>query len=308
LRLAKFRFGLVGAGRMGRNHLQALAGSDHVEVAAIAEPVEETRRLVSAGGAAVYASLDLMLKSASLDAALVCAPTDLHIPTVKRLLYAGLPTLCEKPVGANTAEARAAAAAVHSSGLPFQVGFWRHFVPSLRRLRDRIRSGELGDVYAVANFQWDGAPPSAAFRAHSAGIFVDMGVHEFDQTRWLVGQEFGRVMSVASAAGEALPGDPESAQAVAELSGGATAVVSLGRRFPLGDVCKVEVFGTRDAEECRFLWPPAADETFFAALRAQAESFARHVGGAEREGAGVDDAVAALEAAERAASQLTAGS
>jgi myo-inositol 2-dehydrogenase/D-chiro-inositol 1-dehydrogenase len=86
-----------------------------------------------------------------------------------------------------------------------------------------------------------------------------------------------------------------------ELSGGTTAVVSLGRRFPLGDVCKVEVYGTKGAEECRFLWPPTADESFFGALRLQAESFARHVRGGPLEGAGGNDAAAALEAAERAA-------
>lgn len=289
---------------MGRNHLRAIAPSSDVRVTAIAEPVEAARASLADGDAALYASLDDMLESAPIDAVLVCAPTDLHLATVKRLVEAGMPALCEKPVGVNVAQAREAAAVVNASGLPFQVGFWRHFVPALRRLHDRIRAGELGDVYAVANFQWDGAPPTAAFRARSAGIFVDMGVHEFDQTRWLVGQEFGRVMSVASDAGDVWPGDPESAQAIAELSGGATAIVSLGRRYPLGDVCKVEVFGTKDAEECRFLWPPDADDVFFAALRAQAESFARHVRGGEREGAGVDDAVAALDAAERAASQL----
>ena len=84
------------------------------------------------------------------------------------------------------------------------------------------------------------------------------------------------------------------------LSGGATGLVSLGRRFPLGDVCKVEVFGTRNAEECRFLWPPSADQAFLEALRLQAESFVRWVGGAPAEGASALDAVAALEAAERA--------
>jgi len=86
----------------------------------------------------------------------------------------------------------------------------------------------------------------------------------------------------------------------------AGAIVSLGRRFPLGDVCKVEVFGTRDAEECRFLWPPTADDTFFTALRVQAESFAAHAGGRKLEGAGGDDAAAALDAAERAAKLLAA--
>jgi myo-inositol 2-dehydrogenase/D-chiro-inositol 1-dehydrogenase len=91
------------------------------------------------------------------------------------------------------------------------------------------------------------------------------------------------------------------------MSGGTTALVSLGRRFPLGDVCKVEVFGTKDWEECRFLWPPSADETFFEALKVQAESFARYARGGPLEGAGGDDAAAAIEAAERAAAAVPKG-
>src|SRR5438552_3603743 len=188
--VAALRLGLAGAGRMGRNHLRAIAGSAVVKVTAIAEPVASTRSLLQGADSALYGSL------------------------------------------------------------------------------------------------------------------VDMGVHEFDQTRWLVQQEFGAITSVASGiAGERWPGDPESAHAIAELSGGTTAIVSLGRRFPLGDVCKVEVFGTKDAEECKFLWPPTADDTFFGALRLQAESFARHVRGGPLEGASAHDAAAALDAAERAAAQ-----
>src|SRR4029077_11352986 len=138
------------------------------------------------------------------------------------------------------AEAREASLIAAQAGVPLQIGFWRRFVPMLKGLRERVAAGTLGGIYLVACFQWDGAPPSAYFRAHSGGVFVDMGVHEFDQTRWLTGQEFGEIHAVAAeVAGEAYPGDPESAQAVAALSGGSTAVISLGRRFPLGDVCKV---------------------------------------------------------------------
>jgi myo-inositol 2-dehydrogenase/D-chiro-inositol 1-dehydrogenase len=122
----------------------------------------------------------------------------------------------------------------------------------------------------------------------------------------LVQQEFASITSLASGvAADPFPGDPESALAMAEMSGGTTALVSLGRRFPLGDVCKVEVFGTKGAEECKFLWPPTADDTFFGALRVQAESFARHARGAGLEGASAQDAAAALEAAERAAAQVS---
>jgi myo-inositol 2-dehydrogenase/D-chiro-inositol 1-dehydrogenase len=304
--VAPLRIGLAGAGRMGRNHLRALGESTEVRVTAIAEPVEATRRAIPRTDAAVYGDFEQMIQSAPIDAVLVCVPSDLHLATVRQLAAAGLPTLCEKPVGVTAAESGEAAAIVAAAGIPFQVGFWRRFVPKLRALHERVAAGELGDIYSIANFQWDGEPPSASFRAHSGGIFVDMGVHEFDQTRWLVGQEIGPITSLASGvASQPWPGDPEAAHAMAELSGGTTAIVSLGRRFPLGDVCKVEVFGTRGSEEVKFLWPPDADETFFGALRLQAESFARHVRGAPREGAGAEDAATALDAAERAANALT---
>ena len=290
---------------MGRNHLRAFKDSTQVRVTAIAEPAESTRRSLPPGDLTVYADLEGMLESAAIDAVLVCVPSDLHLATVKQLADAGMPTLCEKPVGVAASEAQQAAALVAAVGIPFQVGFWRRFVPMLKGLRNKISAGTLGDIYSVANFQWDGEPPSSNFRSHSGGIFVDMGVHEFDQTRWLVGQEFGQITSLASGVAEEPGlGDPESAHAMAELSGGTTALVSLGRRFPLGDVCKVEVFGTRGAEQCKFLWPPTAEETFFEALRLQAESFARHVHGDPLEGASASDAAAALAAAERASAQL----
>lgn len=302
--MAVLRFGLVGAGRMGRNHLRALASSDTVRITAIAEPSHDARSALGAVDATVHADLESMLDAGEIDAALVCVPSDLHLSTVQRLVAADLPVLCEKPVGVTAREAREAATLTATAGIPFQVGFWRRFVPVLRQLRRRIGAGELGGIYSLACHQWDGAPPGTHFRARSGGIFVDMGVHEFDQARWLTGQEIGAIAAVASRISEEpWPGDPESAQAVAELSGGTTAVISLGRRYPLGDVCKVEVFGTKDAEECRFLWPPTADETFFGALRAQAEGFARHLRGEPLEGAGGLDAAAALDAAERATSQ-----
>jgi myo-inositol 2-dehydrogenase/D-chiro-inositol 1-dehydrogenase len=290
---------------MGRNHLHAISDSDHVEVAAIAEPADHTRNTLPSTNARVYDSLDAMIDAGGIDAVLVCVPSDLHLDTVKRLVAAGLPILNEKPLGVTAKQAREAARLTAAAGVPLQIGFWRRFVPMLTRLRGRIESGEMGGIYAVVSFQWDGQPPGTYFRAHSGGIFVDMGVHEFDQIRWLTGQEFVSITAHASGvAEEPWPGDPESAQAIGQLSGGASAIVSLGRRYPLGDVCKVEVFGTKDAQECRFLWPPSADETFYGALRMQAESFARHVGGAEREGAGGDDAAAAIEAAELAAAKV----
>jgi len=287
-----FRLGLLGAGRMGRTHLAALAGSETVRVVAIAEPDAASRARLADSGASLHADLEAMLAAEALDGVLVAVPTGQHLATVMRLTAAGLPILCEKPCGLNATEARRAVEA----GARLQVAYWRRFVPALQELRRRVATGELGDLYHIACHQWDGAPPPPAFRVGSGGIFVVMGVHEFDQIRWLTGQEIVSLHAMSAYD----PNNPESAQALCKLSGGATALVSLGLRFPLGDVCRVELFGTRDAAEARFLWPPDADAVFHAALRAQAEAFAAWARGSPPQGASAADAVAALEAAERA--------
>jgi predicted dehydrogenase len=101
--------------------------------------------------------------------------------------------------------------------------------------------------------------------------------------------------------------DPDVAAIAGRLTGGAVLIVSLGRTFPEGDCCWVEVFGTKGYERIPFIWGPpthAGDEVFHAALAAQAEAFAAAVRGAEPDGAGVADAVAALRGAELARDAL----
>src|SRR5205823_4996578 len=172
-----FRLGLIGAGRMGRTHLRAATGSDGVTVTAIAEVSEQARRALESSGAAVYPGIGPMLDGAALDGVLITAPSDQHDRIVSGIAARGLPILCEKPCGVTAAQTRAAAAAATAAGVPFQVAYWRRYVPALRRLRERIAAGELGAVHLVACYQWDLEPPPAAFRAHSGGILIDMGVH-----------------------------------------------------------------------------------------------------------------------------------
>lgn len=300
--MAIFHMGLLGAGRMGRTHLRALAHSEILRIVAVADPLESARVAVDAPGISVHADLAAMLRTGGLDGVLIASSSDAHLTAITDLAAASMPILCEKPCGLSSRQGQEAAAIAAAAKVPLQVAYWRRFVPGLRKLKSRIDAGELGDLYLVTCYQWDERPPPPSFRTRSGGIFMDMAVHEFDQMRWLSGQEIEALHAVAAQTLSDAPvaGDAESAQVLCALSGGATGLVSLGRRFPLGDVCKMEVFGTRDAEECRFLWPPSADQAFLEALRLQAESFVRWVGGAAAEGASALDAVAALDAAERA--------
>ena len=304
----RIRIALVGAGRMGQVHLRAILASEEIELAAVAEPVQATREALAADGLTVVASVEELLERRGFEGVLIAAPSTEHPALASRFIAAGVPVLCEKPVGVRSGDAAVVAAAAQDAGVLLQVGYWRRFVPALRELRDRIEAGELGDIYQVSCMQWDQEPPSEQYREHSGGIAIDMGVHELDQARWLLGQEITWLSATPAGPDTGGPAiDPDAALILLRLSGGAAATVSLGRRFPVEDSCWVEVWGTRGHERVAFMWGAAGAQVFLDGMRAQVESFARAVRGAPIEGAGGKDALAALLAAEMASTSLQGG-
>jgi myo-inositol 2-dehydrogenase/D-chiro-inositol 1-dehydrogenase len=296
---------------MGHVHLRALRASRQIELAGVVEPVTAVRDGLVQEGVSVWPTIDDLLaeRGASLDGVLVAAPSDQHVALVSRLAATGISVLCEKPLGVRTGDAADAAAAAAAAGIVLQVGYWRRFVPALQQLRERVTSGHLGQLYQVSCMQWDAEPPTAEFSASSGGIAIDMGVHEFDQIRWLTGQDIVEVDAVATAPSEL--GDPDCAVILARLSGGTAAVVSLGRRFPYADSCWLEVWGKDGYERLPFMWDadvwsPEGAAVFDAAMLAQAEAFARAIRGEPKDGAGGEDAVAALRAAEASTESFAA--
>jgi myo-inositol 2-dehydrogenase / D-chiro-inositol 1-dehydrogenase len=307
---AGFRLGLVGAGRMGRTHLRAISGSAQVTVTAVAEPSEQARQDLAASGLALHPSLAEMLDGADLDGVLIAAPSDQHVQIIGEVAARGLPILCEKPCGLTSAQASAAAQTAAAAGVPLQVAYWRRYVPALRAARDAVAAGDVGQLHLVTCYQWDSSPPAAAFRAHSGGIAIDMGVHEFDQLRWLAGQDITGIQAVAAEliSDPDVVGDVDSAQIIVALSGGATGFVSLGRHHPAGDMARAEVFGTGGTIRCDFLDPAHGERAQLDALRRQAEGFVAfaRAGAGPGDGATAADAVAALRAAEQVSAAIPA--
>ncbi len=303
----RLRLAVIGAGRMGRVHLRALAGAPSVEVVAVVEPVARLRAEVEAAGLPAYATVAELLAAGGVEAALIAASTDSHPELVEALAAAGIQLLCEKPCGSRSADTAAAVRLADEAGVTLQIGYWRRFVPELVELRARIAAGAYGELSLVSCWQWDENPGSRAFRLRSGGILVDMGVHELDQLRWLTGQELVELHAIPSTvcSDEPVPGDPESVQLLAGLSGGTVASISLGRRFAAGDCCWLELMGTEGHARSLFMWGERGEQVFLDALAAQAEAFAATVlHGEPQAGATGADAVAAITAAELAAASL----
>jgi myo-inositol 2-dehydrogenase/D-chiro-inositol 1-dehydrogenase len=292
---------------MGRTHLRSLAGSSKVQIVAVAEPDDASRRaVVDQFEVEGFELLDDLLGTGTIDGLLVATPTDTHADVIDVATAAGVPVLCEKPCGARPEDARRVLALASARSVPVQIAYWRRYVPSLRRLREEIGAGAFGKVLSLTCAQWDGEPPAPAFRSRSGGIFVDMGVHEFDEVRWLLGGEVASVAVAGSAAqsNSALAPDPDAAVGLLEMTGGETVVVALGRHYPGGDMVRVELFGTKGHVHDEFLTPSDGEAVFLDALVRQAEAFAEYVEGGICTGATVEDAVHSLEVAAEAQRQL----
>jgi myo-inositol 2-dehydrogenase / D-chiro-inositol 1-dehydrogenase len=279
---APFRLGLIGGGRMGRTHLRALEYSVHVNVVAVAEPSEASARLVRERGLAVYPTVEEMFADTELDGVLIAVPTPQHIDATRMALEAGLPVLCEKPFGLVPEAARELGKLADDQGLALQIAYWRRFVPELKSLRTDLTNGKYGAAHLLVCSQWDEAPPPLAFRRDSGGIYIDMGVHEIDQTLWLLGQDVVEVTAQVFPTTEdpEAQNDVDSTQALMMLSGGTSTVVSLGRFYEGGDIVSVALFGSKGHTRFDVVSPETGEDPQLLALELQAEAFARHARGA----------------------------
>ena len=92
-RVEPVHLAVIGAGRMGRTHLRALAHTRGVEAVAAVDPVDGVRAELEREGLRTWSSVDQLLDAGGFDAVLIAAPTDIHLELVQRFDGVGLPIL-----------------------------------------------------------------------------------------------------------------------------------------------------------------------------------------------------------------------
>lgn len=248
------RLGIVGLGRMGSAHAEALAAVPEIEVVALADPRIAARQAAGLWhpGAVQFGAAADLLEGGIGEAVLVASPTSHHPGFVEAALDAGLHVLCEKPLALDPAVSDALGDRAAKKGLVLQVGFWRRFAPPWASAAAAIAAGRIGRPILVRLSQWDADPPPPEFcdPAVSGGLAVDCGVHEFDLAEWLTGE---RIISVRA---ESLPlvddrigdvGDVDNLLVVGALEGGGKIIVDLSRNARYGDDVRTEVLGSDGA-------------------------------------------------------------
>lgn len=198
------RYGLVGTGMMGVEHLNNLAVTPGAVVTALADPVASSlgwaREALGdrADQAAVFADSAALARSGRVDAVIVASPNDTHREVLAPLFDAGLPILCEKPMATTLADARWVADRASASDVPFWTAMEYRYMPPAAQFIAEVHGGRVGKLRMLSIREhrfpflkkvgdWN------RFSANTGGTMVEKCCHFFDLMRFITGSEAVRV-------------------------------------------------------------------------------------------------------------------
>jgi predicted dehydrogenase len=188
--LQRPRLGFVGVGWIGRNRMEAIAASGCAEIVAVADPVAESARQAAsvARGVRIADSFDELLERDDLDGIVIATPSALHADQSIAVLERGLAVFCQKPLARTAPETRRVVDAARAADRLLGVDLSYRHTDGMRRIRELVRAGDLGDVFAVDLVFHNAYGPDKAWFYDPAlaggGCVLDLGIHLLDLALW----------------------------------------------------------------------------------------------------------------------------
>jgi len=195
--MKQIKAAIIGAGFIGRVHLDALQRIEGVQIAAIIDPyLDQVQRLAEAYSIPlVSADIADVLQNSEIESVHICTPNAQHAAMVKAALAAGKHVACEKPLATSLKNAEELVALAQSTGLRNCLCHNLRFYPMVQQMRAMIAAGELGDVLAVRGSyaqDWLLYETDWNWRVDSkvGGVsrcMADIGTHWFDMAEHVTG-------------------------------------------------------------------------------------------------------------------------
>lgn len=248
--MEKIKVGVIGAGRIGKLHLENLSVRiSAAEVAAVADVfIEGARTLAGTFGIeTVTKDYREILTDKDIAAVVICSPTDTHAQYTMEAAEAGKHIFCEKPLDLSLDKIREVLDVIERTGVKLMVGFNRRFDPNYAKIKQMVKDGKVGFPHILKITSRDPAPPPAEYIAVSGGMFLDMTIHDFDMARFVIGSEISEVYAKTNVLidpdiGKA--GDVDTALTLLQFENGAIGTIDNSRKAVYGYDQRLEVFGS----------------------------------------------------------------
>ena len=189
------RFGLIGAGAISTQHLEAIEAIDGARLNGVASAsAERARALGERGGVPWTTDVDELLVRADIDAVAIMSPSGLHPSQALAALAHGKHVLVEKPIALSVRDADAVIDEGRKRGLTVATVSQRRFEPATMALRAAVASDAFGTISLILTEGIYHRPQayydSAAWRgtvALDGGVLMNQAIHMIDLVRWLGG-------------------------------------------------------------------------------------------------------------------------
>lgn len=198
----KIGIAVIGAGAIGRTHIETLAKAKGLRLSALVDPAPGGVALAQSLGVPCLPDVAALITSGLAEAAIVATPNETHLPVSAALLEAGMPVLLEKPVAESLTSALRLIEIGERTGVPLLIGHHRRHNPIIRAAHAAIHAGRIGDLVMATVTCSLAKPPSyfeAAWRRTpgAGGPLLINLVHEIDLLRHFFG-EIESVQAIAS--------------------------------------------------------------------------------------------------------------
>lgn len=231
------RLGLIGLGGAARQMLPSLVASRHVRITAAADTRPEAReRFAAEFGGAAYADAAELCRSRDVDAVYVASPHQFHKEHTIAAAASGKHVIVEKPMALTLAECDAMIDAVERAGVCMVVGHTHGFDPPVAKMREIIRSGELGplamvNTWSYGDFLYRPRRPEELCTELGGGIIFNQVPHQVEVVRLLGGGMVRSVRSMAWALDPKRPTEGSHLTFLQFVNGAAASMVFSGYDF-----------------------------------------------------------------------------
>jgi predicted dehydrogenase len=239
-----FRWGILASGGIAQAFARDLSYFNNHIVAAVGSRSQESADAFAAEfpGCVAYGSYEDLVNDPSLDAIYVATPHPYHVSNTVLALNAGKPVLCEKPFTINAKEAREMKTAADANGVALMEAMWARFLPHMRKVREIVASGVLGDIWAVEADHGqrlsDYANPRHWEPSLGGGALLDLGIYPISFAHMVL----GKPDSITSSATFTDKGVDASSTAVFNYQSGAQAILT--SNMMVSTPCRATICGT----------------------------------------------------------------
>jgi predicted dehydrogenase len=178
------RVGVLGSGYWGSKHVRVLHGSDRVSSVAVIDQRQDRLDALTRTFPSVAAFKNLEDALPTIDALVVATPPTTHVPFALAAIEAGKHVLVEKPFATTYAGAEQIIEAAHQQQIQVMAGHTFEYNSAVWKLRDLVRSGELGELYYI-----DSARLNLGLYQPDVNVISDLAPHDISIVNLLMGRQ-----------------------------------------------------------------------------------------------------------------------